>query len=147
MRRIAKIVCVLAMSAGSVLPYARAEDNPVIEYRQRVMRTLQEQSAALGQILSTVIPDDNMPAHLEAIALTASVALNAFKPKVEGGESLPDVWNQWDDFSKRMNEFARKAAEVAKAAKTGTASKEELMTGMTDALNCKSCHDVYRLPE
>lgn len=135
----------LALGAASMVSGARAEDNPVIDYRQRVMRTLEEQAAALGQILSTVIPDDNMAAHLEAISLTASVALSAFKPNVEGGESLPDVWKNWDDFSKRMNDFAQQTAKVAKAAKDGTGSKEELMTGMTDALSCKGCHDVYRL--
>ena len=146
MRRLVRIACALALSAAAASPGAGAEENPAIDYRQRVMRTLNEQSAALGQILSTVVPDDNMTAHLEAIALEASIALKSFEPKVEGGGSLPEVWTQWDDFAKRMNEFAQKTAEVANAARSGKASKEELMTGMTDALSCKGCHDTYRAP-
>lgn len=152
MRRIVKNACALALGAAALAPGARADDNPavrtedkpVIDYRQHVMRTLNEQSAALGQILSTVVPDDNTAAHLEAIALEASVALKSFEPKVQGGGSLPAVWTHWDDFAKRMSEFARKTAEVAQAAKSGKASKEEIMNGMTDALSCKSCHDLYR---
>ncbi len=145
-RGIVKWACALAFGATLAAPAAHADDNPVIDYRQRVMRTLNEQSAALGQILSTVVPDDNTAAHLEAVALAASVALKSFEPKVEGGGALPEVWTQWDDFAKRMNEFAQKTAEVAKAAKSGKASKEEIMTGMTDALSCKGCHDLYRAP-
>src|SRR4051812_41244888 len=103
MRRIVEMDSVLALSAGAVVaPGAHADDTPVIDYRQRVIRTLNEQSAALGQILSTVGPDDNTAAHLDAIALTASVALKSFEPKVDGGGSLPEVWTQWDDFAKRM---------------------------------------------
>lgn len=146
MRRVVKLAWVLALSTVAVLPGAHAdESNPVIEYRKRIMRSLEEQSAALGQILSTVVPEDNMSSHLEALALTASVALDSFKPKVEGGESMPEVWTKWDDFSKRMNEFAERTAAVAQAAKSGKASQEELVTSMTDALSCKGCHDVYRL--
>lgn len=144
MRRIVKIASALALSAISVAPGAHADDNPVIDYRQRVMRTLNEQSAALGQILSTVVPDDNTAAHLEAIALTASVALKSFEPKVEGGESMPDVWADWDDFARRMNEFAQKTARVAELAKSG--SKDDLLVDITDALSCNGCHDIYRDP-
>jgi cytochrome c556 len=146
MRRTSKLACVLTLVAIAVLPGAHAdESNPVIDYRKRIMRTLEEQSAALGQILSTVVPDDNMTSHLEALALTASVALDSFEPKVEGGESMPEVWTKWDDFSKRMHEFATKTAAVAQAAKSGKASQEEIVTSMTDALSCKGCHDTYRL--
>jgi len=42
-----------------------ADDKDVIDYRQHVMNTLNEQSGALGQILSTVIPDTHAAAHLE----------------------------------------------------------------------------------
>lgn len=108
------------------------------------METLHEQAEAIGQMMALSVPDENMPAHLEAIALTASLALKSFEPKVEGGESMPDVWKNWDDFSKRMNEFAQKTARVAELAKSG--AKDDLLADMTDALNCTSCHDLYRDP-
>lgn len=88
------------------------------------------------------IPDDNALAHLEAIALTASTAVAAFEPKVPGGEAKPQVWSDWADFSKRMNEFAQKTAQAVKLAKEH--GKEEALSNIADALTCKSCHEIYR---
>ena len=48
------------------------------------MNTLYEQSEALGQILSTTIPDDNAIGHLDSLALTASIALKGFEQKGAG---------------------------------------------------------------
>ena len=128
--------------AAFVLPSARADDKDVIEYRKHIMNTLNEQSAALGQILSTVVPDDNAVAHINAIALTASTALKAFEPKVPGGQAKPDVWANWVDFSKRMNEFAQRTAQAAKVAKEQ--GKEAALSNILDQLTCKSCHEIYR---
>jgi cytochrome c556 len=119
-----------------------AADKDVIEYRMHIMHTLNEQSAALGQILSASVPDTNAQAHLEALALTAATALKAFEPKVAGGESKPTVWSNWADFSKRMNDFARLTREAAKVAKEKgfTAAGPSII----DALSCKTCHEEYR---
>lgn len=129
---------VAALPAGGI----RAGDKDVIDYREHIMRTLNEQAAALGQILSTAIPDDNATAHLDAIAMTASVALKAFEPMVPGGEAKPEVWNNWPDFSKRMAEFSRKIAAAAKLAKEQGSGAA--MANIVDVLNCKECHDIYR---
>jgi cytochrome c556 len=124
------------------LPIAHADDKDVIDYRQHIMNTLGEQAAALGEILSTVVPDDNAVAHINAIALTASTALKAFEPKVPGGQAKPTVWSNWPDFSKRMNELAQRTAEAAKVAKEK--GKDAALSNILDQLTCKSCHDVYR---
>jgi cytochrome c556 len=123
-------------------PSATVVNNEGIDYREHIMKTLNEQSEALGMILSTAIPDDNASAHLEIIALTASTALKAFEPKIPGGESKSAVWTNWPDFSKRMQEFTAKTADAAKLAK-----EKGSKAGLTDidkTLTCKSCHDTYR---
>lgn len=139
-----RVTWVLAVLAAGVDVTARADptDKDVIDYRQHVMNTLNEQSAALGEILSTVVPDDNATAHLQALALAASTALKAFEAKVPGGQAKPEVWSSWSDFSKRMTEFAQKVNDAANKAQAGR--KEEVMTNIADTLSCKSCHDVYR---
>jgi|SRR5882724_373225 len=142
MRRSFSIPCAVAIAASGLASTAYADDKDVIDYRQHVMNTLNEQAAALGQILSTVIPDDNVVGHLDAIALAASTALKAFEPRVPGGEAKPEVWKDWADFSRRMNEFAQKTAQASKDAHSG--KKDEVLTNILDALSCKSCHDVYR---
>jgi cytochrome c556 len=137
----------IASGAGSAKGAASGgaasdKDKAIIDYRQHIMKTLNEQSGALGQILSTVVPDTNTQAHLQAIALAASLALKAFEPKVQGGEAKPEVWSDWPDFSKRMSEFAQKTAEMAKTAKEQ--GNEAALAMVVDALSCKSCHDTYR---
>jgi cytochrome c556 len=132
-------VALLALQAvGSAL----ADNSDVIDYRQHIMNTLSEQAGALGEILAGAVPDDNVLAHLDALALTASTALKAFEPKVPGGQSKPEVWANWADFSKRMNEFAQNTAAMAKLAHEQ--GKDAGLAKVMDALSCKKCHDTYR---
>jgi cytochrome c556 len=120
-----------------------ADDQDVIDYRRHIMETLDAQTAALGMIMSGAIPDDNAIAHIDIIAQTAATALKAFEPKVEGGDAKPEVWKDWADFSKRMNEFAERTATMAKTAHAQ--GKDEALLQAIDALTCKQCHDTYRV--
>ena len=114
----------------------------VVDYRRDIMATLNEQSQALGMIVAASVPDENASAHLQIIALTAAAALRSFEPKVPGGEARDEVWTNWADFSKRMNEFATATALAARNAK-----EKGPGAGLADidkTLSCKSCHDLYR---
>ncbi len=130
------------LTVGAVAPAFAAEDQDVIDYRQRIMRTLDAQVAILGQILSYATPDDQVVSHLETIALAAGQSMKSFEPKVAGGESKPEVWTNWADFTAKMKDFEQKTAEAAKVAKEQ--GKDAALTNILDALRCKDCHDVYR---
>lgn len=131
------------LTVGTFAPVAlAAEAQDVIDYRQRIMKTLDAQVAALGQILSGATPDDQVVSHLEAIAEAASQSLKSFEAKVEGGESLPVVWTKWDDFSAKMKDFETKTRAAADTAKAQ--GKDAALTNILDALRCKDCHDIYR---
>lgn len=130
-----------ALAACAAFPAAAADDEDVIAYRQHLMQALNAQTAALGMIFSGAAPEDNTVAHMDAIALTASIALTSFEPKVQGGEAKPEVWTEWADFSARMNDFAQNTAEMARVAREQ--GKDEAMVYAIDALSCKSCHDIY----
>ncbi|MHB1207856.1 MAG: c-type cytochrome [Rhodospirillaceae bacterium] len=127
-----------AEKAASLMP----EGKDIVAYRRALMITLNEQSGALGMILSSSIPDGDPAPHLEAIALAASYATKAFAPKVPGGEARPEIWSKWDDFSRRMDDFARKTAAAAKIA--GENGPKEGPAKILGALTCKACHDLYR---
>jgi cytochrome c556 len=142
MKQLLKMVGGVVLVAALLPSAIAADDKEIIEYRQHIMNALNAQAAALGEIMSYAIPDDNAVAHFQAIALTAKAALKAFEPKVQGGEAKPDVWNNWADFSKRMNDFVQNSEEVAKLG--ASQGKEAAMQRVLDALPCKSCHDVYR---
>jgi len=142
MNRLLKFVGGFALAAALVPAAASADDKDVIEYRQHIMKALNEQGASLGMVMSYAVPDDNTVAHFQAIALMAKTALEAFEPNIQGGESKPEVWKQWPDFSKRMKEFAQNSEMVAKLG--AAQGKEVAMNHVLDALPCKACHDVYR---
>lgn len=142
--RVSKAVALgVTLGVTLLLPLAgQADDKDVIEYRQRIMKSLEQQTAALGQILSGAGPAENTVAHMETLALSASTALKSFEAKVPGGASKPEVWKDWADFTKRMKEFAEKSAEMAKVGREQGADQAAML--VIDALPCKSCHDVYR---
>jgi cytochrome c556 len=144
MTHVQKIVVYIILIAFFLPTAVSADDQDVIDYREHIMKTMDEQSAAVGMILSGTIEGNNMAAHLQTIALTAQIALKAFEPKVAGGEAKPEVWSNWADFSKRMNEFAKNTAEVAALAKEKGNDDATLAEKVVGALSCKSCHDVYR---
>ncbi len=131
------------MTVGTVAPAFAADDQDVIDYRQRIMRTLDAQVAALGQILSGATPDDQVVSHLEVIALAAAQAAKSFEPKVAGGESKPEVWTNWTDFSAKMKDFEDKTADAARTAREQ--GKDAALTDILAALSCKQCHDPYRV--
>jgi cytochrome c556 len=141
-KRSAQVICAAALLALQVVASASADNSDAVDYRQHIMNALNEQAGALGEILSGAVPDDNVIAHLDALALTASTALKAFEPKAPGGEAKPEVWSNWPDFSRRMNEFAQGTAAMAKLAHEQ--GKEAGLAKVMDALSCKKCHDTYR---
>ena len=121
----------------------RADDKDVVEYRQHAMKTLQEQTAIIGELVSGAGPEENLPYHAEAISLAAKLAVKSFEAKVPGGESKPEVWTKWADFSSRMKTFSENADKFAAATKKG-ATMAEATSMLVEVLPCKECHDLYR---
>lgn len=139
-------VCTLLALGGLLLAAlpCRADDQDVIDYRTHIMKTMGEQLDAIGMILENKAPPDNFATHMKVLAVAATQAKKAFEPKVVGGNSKPEVWANWADFSKRLDELVANTAELA------TAAQHESVAAvggkMRSALKCKSCHDTYRLP-
>ena len=140
-----RFVTLMALGAlvFATLP-SRADDQDVIDYRTHVMKTLGEQTDAIGMILENKAPPDNFATHLKVLAVTATQAKKAFEPKVAGGNSKPEVWSNWADFSKRLDELVTTTAELASAAThQGVAAMGDKLKS---TLKCKSCHETYRKP-
>jgi cytochrome c556 len=139
------MLAVSAALCGMLVAFSvsAAEDKDIIDYRQHIMRTMEEQTAIIGMIASGAAPEEGMKAATQSIALSASIALKSFEAKAQGGKSKPELWAKWDDFTARMKKFAEKSAEMSAMAQKGATVVE--MTGvMVEALPCKECHDLYR---
>lgn len=130
-----------ALLMGSVA--VRADDQDVIDYRVHVMKSLAEELGSINMILARKAPPDNLAAHVQALAATAPQARKAFEPKVAGGKSRPEVWSNWADFAKQLDQLVSQTDELAKAAKDGGAAA---VGPRIQSLDCKGCHDTYMVP-
>lgn len=108
------------------------------------MKTMGEQFGALNQIAKGKAAAGDVIAQAEVLSITAGLAKVAFTPKVLGGDAKPEVWDKWDDFSKRLDTLVAAANDVAKAAKQGGVAA---VTPKLSSLSCKGCHDDYRVPK
>jgi cytochrome c556 len=122
-------------------PSLQADDADVVDYRRHVMKTMGEQTAIIGMILEKRAPADDLATHVKVLAVAAQTAKSAFEPKVPGGEAKPQVWAQWGDFSKRLDELVAAADDLAKSAQSGGA---DAVAAKIKTLPCKKCHETYR---
>ena len=149
MPRMTKIIALAAVAGAMSFAQAHAAAAPAfdpkdaIEYRERTMRTLQEQTAIIGMMASMAVPDTNIKAVATTIALSAKMASKSFEQKAEGGEAKPDVWAKYPDFKSKMDAFVENSQKLADAANKG-ATLSELTELLVPALPCKDCHDLYR---
>jgi cytochrome c556 len=104
------------------------------------MKSMGEQVAALNQIVKGKAPAGDVAVHAQVLSITAGLAKVAFTEKVLGGESKPEVWAKWDDFSKRLDEMVAATADLAKTSKQGGVAA---VTPKLNGLSCKGCHDEY----
>jgi len=138
-RFVAGAAVVAALAAPAVV---HADDQDDIMYRQAVMKTLGEQAASIGMIAQGKAPLENLAVHARILELSANAGIDSFTPKVAGGESKPDVWAKWDDFSMKMKDLQTASADFAAAAKANPeAAKAKIQATLG---TCKACHDVYR---
>ena len=138
-----RILAALVLALILMSPIAsRADDQDVIDYREHIMKTMGEEIAAMSQILQQKIPPDDLAVHVEILAVTAASAKKAFEPKVFGGEANAEVWANWSDFAKRLDDLTAATADLAKTAKEG--GMAAAAPKVQSALSCKGCHDTYR---
>ena len=114
------------------------------EYRHEVMEAKGYTMSAIAMILKqeVVRPDDLAPlaAALDELANTAE---GLFPEGSEGGEALPVIWENPEDFAEKLAQFK----EATKAFRAATASGNMSEIGpatRTLGASCKSCHDDYR---
>ena len=119
---------------------ARADDQDTIDYRQHIMKTLGDQMTLINLVIQKKAAPDDLSTFAQILATTATTAKSAFMPNVAGGKSRPNVWTNWADFSRQLDQLVASTADLATAAKSGgiAAAAAKVAT-----LNCMSCHATY----
>jgi cytochrome c556 len=141
LRFTSELVMVACLVASGLV---HADNDDTVDYREHIMKTMGEQAAAIDMIIKQKAPPNNFNTHIHILAIAASTALKAFEPKVIGGHAKPEIWANWADFSKRMNELTTTITALAKSADAGGITA--VAPKMQASLTCKGCHDTYRQP-
>lgn len=113
-----------------------------VDYRQHVYKAIGGHMSAMADIVQQKVSHgSHMALHADAMADLAVMAKTLFPAGSEGGDALPGIWANPDDFAARLDRFEAAAA----ALKTATATGGEVLPAFQSlAQSCKGCHDEYR---
>lgn len=138
---ISKWMAGLAMAMTAVIVTATEGE---VEYRQHTMEAVGGHMQAAVDILRQKVPhSDHMPIHANALAELSEIVPSLFPDGSEGGDSLPEIWEDPEDFAERLTAMREAAAGFSAAAgSTDKAALGEAFQALGQA--CKSCHDSYR---
>ena len=118
------------------------------QYRQAVMKHF---NISIQKILQNFQGNVQHPDHYAALANimanAATMSKAAFEKDTRGMEgptkAKAEIWDNWEDFSGRMDKMVEDTAAFAEAAKSGDMS--QIQPGFRRAVSqCKGCHDLYK---
>ena len=122
------------------LPLGASEGQ--MEYRQHTMAAVGGHTTALFDILTgKVAHTGHLAAHAEALKAMSGLAGTLFPAGSEGGDALPAIWEDSDDFAERLSAFQAAAGNLSDVVAAGG---EVMPAAMQLGQACKGCHDNYR---
>jgi cytochrome c556 len=129
------------------------DDSPeyqAYEYRHSVMHLAADRMGMIGGMAREEIPldEDAFVAATAQLAALASMNLDGFENDtlVAASRSLPDIWQNMDDFEQKNADFVEATQSLADAAANGGfAAAQGLVQGT--AGTCGACHRAYRQRE
>lgn len=133
-----------AATAMVVTAVTAAASEGAIDYRQHTMAAVGGHMQALVDIVQQKVPhSDHLQTHANALADLAAIAPTLFPEGSAGGDALPAIWENADDFQAKLADFK----EAADGMKTAAATGEQGTIGMalrSLGQSCKGCHDSYQ---
>lgn len=148
---------VMTVAAGALITSLMApaiahgdeERFPESQYRHDIMEHFKY---AIGPLVMNaqgkVQHRDHIAALAKIVAETATMTKSAFEKDTRGMEGMTKakdkIWENWDDFARRMDELERDTAAFAEIA-ASTDDMGQIMGGFKNVgRHCKSCHDEYK---
>lgn len=115
-----------------------------IDYRQHAMSAVGGHMQAVADIVRQKVPHtSHLQMHANALADLAAITPTLFPEGSVGGDSLPAIWEDAEDFETRLTAF-KKAANDLKAVASGS-DRDAIGRALRNlGQACKGCHDSYR---
>lgn len=142
----------LAGLASLVALPALAEDNPeaALTYRKAAIGGAGYAVVTINNIRKGELPAPDSFVPLAQMVLAgatnakAAFAIDTHAADLEETTAKPNVWSNWDDFSKRMDGYIGRAETLLAAAEAGNVDEVYGTVGQMFRNDCKGCHDEYR---
>ena len=134
----------VAFALAVLMCYAVTADEDQVEYRQEVMSAIGGTMGALAKILRQEVDRPNDIAPLAgALAELAEAAQSVFPEGSEGGDALPEIWEEPEDFAERLTTFRDAASAFREAANSGDMAQIGPAVGEVGQA-CRGCHNRFR---
>ncbi len=144
--RSAIIACLLLAAAPFAMADGHNADPEVVqEYRSGIYRSIGGHMTAIVQIVRHGYRIEDVGHHAGSMAALAKITPHIFPEGSGGGDSeaLPEIWEQPDEFSQRVQDFIEAADGMVTAAATG--DRAQIGGGLQNlGRTCKGCHDNFR---
>jgi len=124
------------------------DKEPLQSYRQSYFAMAAMNFGPMGAMVKGEAPWDAEKFAAYAKDLAAISSLNVERGFAAGSDkgktrAKPEIWENMDDFSDKLNNFREAAAELNTAAASGDANAMKAAFGATGK-TCKACHDDYK---
>ncbi|MBR9652417.1 c-type cytochrome [Thalassovita aquimarina] len=129
--------------AGTALAHGGVS-NPTVKARMALMEEIKNATGVIGGMAKGKMAFDPDRAAAATAALQASAAqiADAFEAPANDpkSEALPEIWENWDDFSAKADDLVRAASGM----ETGSLEGVQAGLGALGA-TCGGCHKSYRM--
>jgi len=145
----------IALSVGMLglaflLTGAQAQDDEhILGYRQKVMKSMGASMGAIGDILKHKLPfAGHIGVHAGDISRMSAVIAESFEKEITEGrtDAKPDVWQDWDKFvaaAETLQEEGAKLADIASGGDMAAIGAQVKNLGKA----CGDCHKPFRKPK
>ena len=141
---------VVLLASAFLLAGAQAQDDEhILVYRQKVMKSMGASMGAIGDILKHKLPfAGHIGVHATDISRMSAVIAESFEKEITEGrtDSKAEVWQDWDKFVAAAEALQEESAKLADVAGSGDMAA---IGGQVKALGkaCGNCHKPFRKPK
>lgn len=146
---IATTVIATMLSGTAMAQNAFNDADKAVEYRQKAFSIMQNNFAAMGDMVRGDAPFDaeifaNRAQDFAALTTIPWAAFNTTGANPgKNSDALPKIWTNWADFTERAEKLQADAKTLAEVAAAGVEA-DTRRAFMSAARNCKACHDQYK---
>jgi cytochrome c556 len=138
-------------SPATLLAHSEHAQSPedAAEYRQAVMQTMAWNIGMMNSMVKNKqnFEIDDFTRNAENLAFLSKLPLIGFElgKDADDTSAKAKIWENFDDFSKKMREFEKISIELAQATKNSAIKTENLQTLLKrTGETCKNCHKQYK---